>query len=756
MAAEAKRRRRWPRRLVLGLGVLLLLLMVGFGFVFSRSIHAVQLLGSKAITWNFPYLFDNVTQLHLCQAEDHFQRAIAYFERETANDEGVTKYRRLLARLYVNDNRLDEAEKLYRTLLEAEPDDPELLKGLGLLLMRKAELQNCTAHAAYCIYPLPRSHPDTSFAEEAHGLFQRADEVKPSWSMKWMVHLSKMAMDHGSVDIADFARPGPDDPLPPRLTEAALTSGVAKVDLGRGGLVGDFDGDGRLDFVVASTLYELGFYRNNGDRSFEDWSVRSGVGNVTSGFIVSAGDIDNDGDLDLYVSRNAFFGQMSNVMLRNDGNGVFEDVTEASGTGDHGSGFVAAFADYDLDGDLDLFVANLSNPVKYIGGAIAKTYGRNSNVLYRNRGDGTFENVTEQAGLDCIDSHLGASWGDFDADGDPDLYATTYFGMNHLYVNQGDGTFVDRAKSAGVREPWSSFSGWFFDYDADTHLDLLVPTHAPTELVAKYQLTNEPPRMEQNMRLYRGDGKGGFVDVTEESGLRIGTSAMGANWGDINSDGYPDFYLGTGGPQLERLEPNIFFVNRGDGTFWNATFATDTGYIQKGHGVSFADLDGDGWQEMHVTLGGAWPIDVWANALHWNESKLDYPDRHFAKVVLRGRESNSHGVGARVLLTAGGRTLVREIGAGGGFGINAYLAEFGLDTADRIDKLEVVWPSPGGPTRQVFENLPVDVTLMVDEAGERPLILDPMISAPVFGIPEDALLAEYGRAPVEVASVVDP
>ena len=138
-------------------------------------------------------------------------------------------------------------------------------------------------------------------------------------------------------------------------------------------------------------------------------------------------------------------------MLRNDGKGHFTDITALSGTGNEGAGFVAAFADYDSDGDLDLFVANMSTPLPFGGGAVANLYGRVSNALYRNNGNGVFEDVTEQAGLFSVDSHLGATWGDIDEDGDPDLYVTTYFGYNHLYINQGDGNLCRSSPGKGSK-----------------------------------------------------------------------------------------------------------------------------------------------------------------------------------------------------------------------------------------------------------------------------------------------------------------
>ena len=711
----------------------------------DRVLRLVFVLGLRSTRENLQYALAVFTDFKYCGGQNRFQRSLERLERAgAANGEGTLDDQKTYAHLLTNVDRGADAEPLYRKLLEHHPNDLELLKGYGLLLLRRAEVENCSCHTGICIYPLRRPHMRPENAAQARELFERALALRPTWNLRWLAHVAKMA--EGKIAQAlPFSDAGDGGALTPRFREGAREAGVEKVDLGRGVVLGDFDGDGRLDIVEVSSLFPSAYFRNNGDRTFEDRSAASGVGAVPHGFIVCAGDTTNDGNLDLYISRGAFFGPERNVLLRNDGHGNFTDGTAAAGVADAGAaGFVAAFADYDNDGHLDLFVANFSSPLWRPNAAIDRLYPRRSNVLFHNRGDGTFEDVTEKAGLTCTDLHIGATWGDFNDDGYPDLYVTCLYGPNHLYVNQGDGTFIDKAKELGVSQPWPSFSAWFFDYDGDGYLDLFVTGHTSPEIVSRYLMGGKLPPLSDTMRLYRNNGHGGFEDVTEKAGLRMACATMGANWGDTNNTGWPDFYLGTGGPGLDRLEPNLMFVNRGDGTFWNATYATGTGYLQKGHGVAFGDLDGNGYQDFYAALGGAWPVDTWANALHWNETGRDYPDRHFVKVVLRGHKSNSHGVGARVIVTAGGRRILREIGGGNGFGVNPFLAHIGLDTADSIDNLEVIWP--GRKHRQSFYRVPVDVTVMVDEEREEPLYLRPTVSAPMFAVAWEELQEKYGAS----------
>jgi hypothetical protein len=711
----------------------------------DRVLRMVLVLGVRSTRENLQYALAVFTDFRACGGQDRFRRSLARLEKAgAARGDCTLDDQKTYAHLLTNVDRGAEAEPIYRAMLERHPKDVALLKAFGLLLLRRAEVENCSCHTGICIYPLRRSHVRPEHAAEARVMFERALRIKPAWSLRWLAHIARMAEGKTATEALPFSNAGDGGALLPRFTEGAREAGVEKVDLGRGVVFGDFDGDGRLDIVEVSSLFPSAYFHNNGNREFEDRSAASGVGAIEHGFIVCAGDTTNDGSLDLYISRAAFFGPERNVLLRNDGHGNFTDASAASGLEDGGAGFVAAFADYDNDGHLDVFVSNFSSPLWGPNAAVDGLYGRQSNALFHNRGDGTFENVTAKAGLTCVDMHIGATWGDFNDDGYPDLYVTCLYGPNHLYVNQGDGTFVDQAKELGVSGPLPSFAAWFFDYDGDGHLDLLVTGHTSPEIVSRYLMSGKPPPLADTMHLYRNNGHGGFEDVTETAGLRMACATMGANWGDLNNTGWPDFYLGTGGPGLDRLEPNLMFMNRGDGTFWNATFATGTGYLQKGHGVAFGDLDGNGFQDFYAALGGAWPVDTWANALHWNETGREHPERHFVKVVLRGHRSNSHGVGARVIVTAGGRRIMRELNGGNGFGVNPFLAHIGLDTATSIERLEVLWP--GYTHRQSFEGVPVDVTVMVDEERDEPLYLRPTVSAPMFRVAWEDLREQYGVA----------
>ena len=236
--------------------------------------------------------------------------------------------------------------------------------------------------------------------------------------------------------------------------------------------------------------------------------------------------------------------------------------------------------------------------------------------LFRNNGGGAFTDVAAAAGATNDRYAKGVAWGDFDGDGDPDLYVSNV-GPNRLYRNDG-GRFADDAPGLGVTGPEDrSFATWFFDHDNDGDLDLFVATYLAGVADIAADVLGRPASQELWPRLYRNDG-GSFFDATAAAGLNHPSLPMGANFGDIDGDGFPDIYLGTGSPSFESVMPNLLYRNNGDGTFSDVTFSTGFGHLQKGHGVSFADFDRDGDADVALQAGGFYPGDRFANALFEN------------------------------------------------------------------------------------------------------------------------------------------
>ncbi len=473
---------------------------------------------------------------------------------------------------------------------------------------------------------------------------------------------------------------------------------------------GDIDGDGDLDLVVAGSGVFLRVYRNDGAR-FTDVTEAVGLGHVPSGYSLNLVDYDNDGWPDLYLSLNGWSGPMPNRLYHND-HGRFTDVSQKSGAADPGSGFVSLWGDLDNDGWLDFVVAN---------GVLQEG---SVTQIYHNNHDGTFTNVTKAAGLNEPPSYgaIGIALGDYDQDGRLDLLINgNDTAPNRLYHNDGGLHFTEVAAKAGVLQPrHNGFVCFFFDYNNDGRPDILTTSLAPWEAAVDglrkgYAPANARSVHPDSSRLFRNNGNGTFTDVTFESRLFYPMGTMGAGVADLDNDGHVDLYIGTGDPQMSRLEPNRLFHNSGDGTFADVTnFVGLARPGNKGHGVAFADIDGDGALDMFAQLGGHYPGDHTFNALYHN---LKAARNHWLEMELTGVKSNRQAIGAQITVKAGGLLVYREIKGGEGFGATSmYRQHFGLGPHAKIDSIAVRWPSG---TEQTFRDVDANQILRLKE--DQPL-----------------------------------
>ncbi len=504
------------------------------------------------------------------------------------------------------------------------------------------------------------------------------------------------------------------------FANVASAVGLDVFDYAGGMVVDDLDGDGLLDVFSSTTdiAGQVRLFRNRGDGSFEDRTVAAGLTGITGGLNAVQADYDNDGDLDLLVLRGAWRGETGrwpNSLLRNDGDMRFRDVTFDVGLGGvHYPTQVGVWADYDNDGDLDLYVANeATGDLRYPA------------QLFRND-SGRFVDVAAQAGVTNDRWGKSAAWGDFDDDGWVDLYVSNLHGANRLYRNRRNGTFEDLAPRLGVAGPSSSFAAWFWDANEDGQLDLLVQSYQMPAAggvgdiwhAVADRLGGEHDA--ELAKLYLGDDTGGFREVAEAWGIAHSTLPMAANYGDLDNDGWLDFYLGTGYPGFEGLVPNVMYRNDGGQRFADATADGGFGHLAKGHGIAFADIDNDGDQDVLQQLGGFLPGDEYHNALFENPGA---PGNWLA-LELRGAGSNRFAVGARVRVwlrdSRGARSLRRVVGTGGSFGGNPHRLHIGLGGARRAESLEIRWP--GGETER-FGPLDAGAHYRITEASGEALIL---------------------------------
>jgi hypothetical protein len=626
--------------------------------------------------------------------------------------------------------RLDEALAIARDARLDTPVALDLLRRSALAHLRRGEQDNCVAHhaAASCILPfessaLHQAPQGSTAALDRYLAYLQLDPADPV--VTWLANLTAMTVDRFPEAIPPGWRldsglfdGGGDSP---RFVDRAAERGLRVSRPSGGAVVDDFTGDGALDVVMSSIdpCAPLAFFRNDGQGHFSNATPGSGLENQLGGLNLIHADYDNDGDLDLFVLRGGWFGadgQMRNSLLRNEGGGQFVDVTRALGLADPAFPTqTAAWGDYDNDGDLDLYIGNEAAEDLYASGLGA--IQAFPSQLFRNDESNGFIDVARGSGVTNDRFAKGVAWGDYDNDGDLDLYVSN-IGANRLYRNDFPRGFLDVAETAGVVEPGGrSFATWFFDVDNDGWQDLFVADYsATTEQLAAFFLgvdTSDAGRP----HLYINQRNGRFEERASAMGLTDPVLPMGANFGDLDNDGWLDFYLGTGTPSFESLFPNRMYRNVGGKSFEDVTYAGGFGHLQKGHGVAFADVDADGDQDVIEQIGGAYPGDAYPSVYFENPGS----DGDWLVLELEGRRSNRSALGSRVVVTisdqdGSSRTLHRVVGSGGSFGGSSLALHVGLGAATAITDVEVQWLGSG--KRQVFTGIQPNGAYRLTE-GER-------------------------------------
>ncbi|QDV61179.1 CRTAC1 family protein [Crateriforma conspicua] len=607
---------------------------------------------------------------------------------------------------------LDEALKLAQSAGDKIPDavDTSIRFNLGMAYLRLGENENCLANHTIdsCLAPIRGSgvHTITTGSTRAAELFRQVLRKQPDdMTTRWLLNLAVMTLGEYPEGVEPQWRiPIPDgaDVEFPRFLDRAGDLGLDITTLAGGAIVDDFNGDQLLDVVVSDwdPAGQIRFFRNNGAGGFVDETEAANLIGILGGLNLMHADYDNDGDLDILLLRGGWLmdvGNHPNSLLQNDGCGRFVDVTFPSGLAEEAFPTqTASWADYDGDGDLDLYIGNEQHP----------------NQLFQNQNDGTFIDVASAAGVDDDGYSKAVTWGDFDGDDLPDIYVSNLKQANRLFQNQGDGTFVDVALAAGVTGPQKGFPVWFWDYNNDGALDLFATSYwQDISLTAASYLGKDHPS--EHDHLYRNAGDGTFREVSQDVGLSVVTQPMGCNFGDLNNDGFLDFYLGTGYPEFEALSPNLMYLNQNGERFVDVSAAGGFGHLQKGHGVVFADIDQDGDQDVFHELGGWFKGDPFRNALFENPGF----GNHWLAVQLVGTESNRCAIGARISLTFSEngteRHVYRSVSSGGSFGCNPLRQHVGVGKATEIAMLEVHWPTSG--RTQSWSNIPVDQFIRVTE-----------------------------------------
>jgi len=608
-----------------------------------------------------------------------------------------------LGQLHAYQGEMEQAikqiERAYQVAASSIPDSiPSMEEALGIFYLHKSEIENgaFSAPGEKCLFPISAgsAYKKTADSEKSIEFLMKFLDRKPdSLEVKWLLNLAYMTLGKYPAGVpAKYL-------IPPSLFESkenigrfrdvAPEAGLDKFSMSGGVIVDDFENNGLLNVVTSSNgvCEPLHFFHNNGDGTFTNKSAEAGLSEQLGGLNIMQTDYNNDGCLDILVLRGGWEFAQRKSLLRNNCDGTFTDVTVASGLGNEATTTqTGVWADINNDGLLDLFVGREDG----------------SNQLFLNKGDGTFEDISKSAGIDKSAFTKGVVAADYDNDGYVDFFVSSY-GKKILYHNNHDNTFTDVAEDAGVSDPGQSFAAWFFDYDNDGWPDLFVTSFYASvdETVRTYQ---GAPHNAPTMKLYKNLGNGKFKDVTAEVGLDKVFMPMGANFGDIDNDGFLDIYLGTGIPSYGALVPNVLLRNHDGKYFVDVTASSGTGELHKGHGVAFADIDNSGHEAILAVTGGATPGDSHTFRLFENPGN----DNDWINIKLAGVKTNRPAIGVRIKVTVenkgqGKRSIYRWVGSGGSFGASPFEQHIGLGKSARIAEVEIWWPT--SKTRQTFSDV---------------------------------------------------
>ncbi|UWZ84518.1 FG-GAP-like repeat-containing protein [Occallatibacter riparius] len=621
-----------------------------------------------------------------------------------------------LAQLYEYDAQMDKAiaewDAAYGlAVTEAPGYVPNLQESLGVSYLHRSELENDIYAGSRDLDIFPPLHPGMSYehtedSKKAIEYFTKYLEQTPNdLEVRWLLNLSYMTLGQYPAGVpARFLIPESDfhssDSIG-RFEDVAPAAGLNVMRAAGGVITDDFDNDGLLDIVVSSmdVCDPIRFFHNNGNGTFTDRTEQAGLMNQLGGLNVIQADYNNDGCMDLLILRGGWQFPQRKSLLRNNCNGAFTDVTDESGLGaaELTASQTGVWADFDNDGYLDLFVGNEGSGTQ----------------LFHNNGNGTFSQIGHAAGIDHTAMSKGVTAADYDHDGFVDLYVSNQNGANVLYHNNGNLTFTDVARQAGVQEPAFSFAAWFFDYDNDGWPDLWVNSYVVSmdEALKTYV---GGPRNAEGLKLYRNKHDGTFEEVSKKVGMDKVFMTMGSNFGDVDNDGYLDIYLGVGQPSYAALLPHELLRNKEGKAFVDITESSGTGELHKGHGIAFADLTRQGREDIVAEIGGAVVGDkhtmrVFAAPANAND---------WINLRLLGVKTNREAAGAQIQVTVRNgdgapHSIYRTVGQTSSFGGNPLEQNIGLGPHAKDVSIDIFWPTSG--THQHFTHVPPRQHLEIKE-----------------------------------------
>ena len=603
-----------------------------------------------------------------------------------------------------------------------------LYSTIGIAFMRHGEIENCVRNHTHesCFLPIKGGgiHQLPYGSSNAIVQYERSLKEFPNdLETRYLLNLAYMTLGQFPDKVPAQYR------IPPswfeskvkmqRFKDVAPQLGINHNSLAGGTIVDDFNNDGWLDIVITSwsPKEELIFYQNNGDGTFSDRTEAYGLKGHVGILNLNHADFNNDGWLDLHLMRGAWYleqGDIPNTLMMNTGKGSFVDVTVRAGMLRYSPTQASAWSDFNLDGWLDLVVAYESLPDRPRG-----------IDLFINQKDGTFKNEAAGYGLTLNQFFKGCVATDLNNDRYPDIYLSALNNGNSLFINQGakgKNSFT-LLENKSVAEPLRSFPCWSFDFNNDGNEDIFVSAYnnegTPAEHWMRSQMGKTDP--EYLPKLYQNKGNMVFEEVGQAMGLNEVAFTMGCNFGDINTDGYLDFYLSTGNPLYQSLVPNKMYLNMDGKRFEDVSYSGGFANVQKGHGVGFGDLDHDGDEDIYTVIGGAFDGDGFYNTLFENPNENK---NNWLVLKLVGTTANKCAIGARVCVTViengKERKIYRTVTSGASFGANSLNLEVGLRKANDIDNVSVQWPCQDCPD-QVFRDISINNAYLITQDKPAPV-----------------------------------
>lgn len=583
---------------------------------------------------------------------------------------------------------------------------------IAVARFRNSEQVNCQLRgtANSCIFPFRSDgvHLIADDAKESRRILLRLLNENPhDPASLWLLNIENSALGYPSDSLPSIYRIKMDQFEAPvtfqPFRNVAIQAGVSAPGLAGGAAAEDFNNDGLLDIVVSSCgLYDpLRLFINKGDGTFEEQTHRAGLDGITGGLNLTTCDYNNDGYMDIFLMRGGWmpgFGNFPNSLLRNNGNGTFTDVTISAGLFSLHPTHSSAWVDFNHDGWLDVFV----------GHETSSPNDPHPSEFYINNKDGTFTECSKEAGINIVDFVKGVVFTDINNDGWEDIYISCSGSKNYLLQNTGMiknniPQFRDVTAHAGVSMPINSFSVISLDINNDGWEDLYVADNQIDATIDNFVNSYMGIEVSSHPYVYINQKNGTYAELSAAYHLHRSIQGMGLNTGDIDHDGYPDIYCGTGNPNFKALFPNVLLHNINGDHFEDITMQTRTGDIQKGHGIAICDIDNDGDEDIYEDMGGFYKSDIGNNVLFEN------PDsgNNYIGLQIQGTKSDKSAAGARIeiIITENQkqRHIYKTVSTGGSFGTNSYRQTIGVSKANIIDEIRIYYPTTG--IHQTFRNV---------------------------------------------------